>query len=63
MNLLEVDEIIRVSMLTVIVATPMAVGFFLAYIAYTRHIKDLKQHIKDLWETIRTLLPRDSNKP
>lgn len=60
-NLMTMDEIARTACLTVIVGTPMAIGFFLSWLVYRDHVKDLQEHVLDLKETIRVLLPHGND--
>ena len=59
-NLMTMDEIARTACLTVVVGTPMGIGFWLAWFAYKNHIKDLQNHVKDLKETLFVLMPKNN---
>ena len=57
-NLMTMDEIYRLAYMTVIVGTPMTIGFMASFFVYREHIKDLQDHVKDLREAVFVLLPK-----
>jgi len=56
-NLMTMDEIYRAIWIGTVTGIPVGVGFWLAWLAYKPHIKDLRDHVRDLKETIFALLP------
>ena len=55
-HLASMDEIIRIACIGIIVATAIGSGFFLSYLTYKTHIRDLQEHAHDLKEAILTLM-------
>lgn len=54
-NLLTMEEIARTAALSIIVCSGIAGGFWISWFVYKEAIKDMRDHVKELNETMKML--------